>query len=255
MAARSNSQFLSASLTEFISVWAQGGEASLNLTTRAGVTNVQLNCKLGHPDAPHSFPPSLFSSHPPAPPTRRPRHRGPSEKEKSRLRAVRHQAARTTAPVSSTSSSSDSTASVTTPAETSPISENITAPVTAAISSFKCDKCEYTSTTEHGVKIHNGHQHKNSQQPEELRCESLNNSLNVSLGSEERQENILSHNSTSISEPLLDIAEAKNPEFWCIKHISDNKEMILFLARATQGECCCSACDPGYWKHRNMKKT
>ena len=62
MAARTNSQFLFASLTEFISVWGQGVEASLNLTTSAGMAQVNLNCTLGHPGAPFSFPPFPFPS-------------------------------------------------------------------------------------------------------------------------------------------------------------------------------------------------
>ena len=196
MAARTNSQFLCASLTEFIAVWAQGGEASLNLTTRSGITNVQLNCTLGHPGAPYSFPPSSFPSPTPAPPPRGPRHRGPAEKEKNRLRAARYQAARTAAPVFSTpTSSSSSTDSVTTSSSTSPVAHTATiaAPVTSSTaadtSSFQCEQCDYTSNTEHGVKVHKGHQHKNSQNPEELRGECHNNSLNMSLPSEEREEN------------------------------------------------------------------
>ena len=190
MAARTNSQFLYASLFEFISVWTQGGEASLNLTTSAGFTNVQLNCTLGHPGAPHSFPPS--SSPFPAPPPHRPRHRGPSEKEKNRLRAARHQAARETAPGSSTPSSSSAvTGSVAASSAPSSISDTSddTAPVTLDAKSFHCDKCDYTSNTEHGVKVHKGHQHKDTQKPEELRCETLNNSLSVSFFSAEREAN------------------------------------------------------------------
>ena len=190
MAARTNSQFLYASLFEFIAVWTQGGEASLNLTTSAGFTNVQLNCTLGHPGAPHYFPPS--SSPFPAPPPHRPRHRGPSEKEKNRLRAARHQAARETAPGSSTPSSSsavtDSVAASSAPSLISDTSDD-TAPVILDAKNFHCDKCDYTSNTEHGVKVHKGHQHKDTQKPEELRCETLNNSLSVSFFSAEREAN------------------------------------------------------------------
>ena len=263
MAARTNSQFLFASLTEFISVWGQGGEASLNLTTSAGMANVKLNCTLGHPGAQYSFPPTSFPSPPSAPPTRKPRHRGPAEKKKSQLRAAQHQATKATVPVTSDPScSSASTASVTNSCSTPPVlSQNITAPVTlqtsATTNSFKCEKCDYTSSTEHGIKVHKGHQHKDSQKPEELRCESLENSLNVSLPSEERAENtsVTSANSFPVNEPLLDIACEKNQEFWCIKKISDFKEMVLFLTHVGKDACCCSACDPNYWRYINKKKT
>ena len=79
-----------ASLTEFISVWATGGEASLNLATTNGVTTVGSNCTLGPPGAPHSLPPSPPPPSPAFPTPRRPRHRGPAEKEKNRKRAAQH---------------------------------------------------------------------------------------------------------------------------------------------------------------------
>ena len=67
MSARTNSQFLAASVTEFISVWAVGGDASLNLTTKGGFTTIGFNCTIGHPGAPHSLPspPSSAPSFPP----------------------------------------------------------------------------------------------------------------------------------------------------------------------------------------------
>ena len=82
-----------ASVTEFLSVWALGGKASLNLMTNNGLTTVGFECTLGHPGASHSIP-AFFP--PPSPPTAsppsRPRHRGSAEREKNRLRAARHQA-------------------------------------------------------------------------------------------------------------------------------------------------------------------
>ena len=106
---RSNSQFLGASVNEFIHIWTLGGDASLNLTTSGGLTKVAFNCTLGQPDAPYSQPCPR-----PTPTSHQPRHRGPAERERNRLRAARHQAARVeaTAPVSSTTSASN-TASVT----------------------------------------------------------------------------------------------------------------------------------------------
>ena len=85
MVDRSNSQFLAASVNKFMRIWAFGGEASLNITTRKGVTTVNLNCTLGNPGAP-------FSS--PTPSPRQPRHRGPSEKRRNSKRAACHQAGR-----------------------------------------------------------------------------------------------------------------------------------------------------------------
>ena len=43
---------------------------------------------------------------------------------------------------------------------------------------------------------HKGHQHKNSPNPEELRGESHNNSLNLSLPIEEREDKNIMNNST-----------------------------------------------------------
>ena len=173
MAARTNSQFLFASLTEFISVWAQNGEASLTLKTSAGITNVQLNCTLGHPGAPHSFPPSSFPPPPPAPPPRRPRHRGPSEQEKNRLRAARHQAARETSPVMSTTSSPVAASSAS--SSLSVVTVTVTSPTAPAdhvhgdlSNCFSCDECDFTSNTDRGVKVHKGHHHKETQKPDEF---------------------------------------------------------------------------------------
>ena len=58
MVSRTNSQFLTASVTEFISVWAIGGDASLNLTTKGAFTTIIFNCTIGVPGAHHSKPPT-----------------------------------------------------------------------------------------------------------------------------------------------------------------------------------------------------
>ena len=80
---------MKASLAEFISVWSLGGEASLNLNTKDGKLNMSFNISLGNPGI------SIY----PSPPTSsaKPRHRGPAEKERGRLRAARHQASKITA--------------------------------------------------------------------------------------------------------------------------------------------------------------
>ena len=147
MTSRSNSQFVVASVTEFLSVWAHGGKASLNLSTSDGLTTVGFTCTLGHPGAPHSIP--AFSP-PPSPPTsspfRQPRHRGPAEKEKNCLCSARHQAAQAEAaapaaqasPVIETAPVSQVTATspVTYTAASEPvIASTFTAPVMSASSS------------------------------------------------------------------------------------------------------------------------
>ena len=77
---------MSASLAEFLSVWNQGGQASLNLSTNSGFIDISFNLRLGHPGA-------LFSNSPSSTPSSRQRHCGPGQKERNRQRAARHQAA------------------------------------------------------------------------------------------------------------------------------------------------------------------
>ena len=80
------SQYVSASLAEFMSVWNQGGQASLNLSTNSGFIDISFNLRLGQPG-------TLFSNFPSSTPSSRQRHRGPGQKERNRQRAARHQAA------------------------------------------------------------------------------------------------------------------------------------------------------------------
>ena len=198
MTSRSNSQFVVASVTEFLSVWAHGGKASLNLSTSDGFVTVGFNCTLGHPGAPHSIP---AFSHPPSPPTfptpspppphppRRPRHRGPSERERNRLRAARHQAARVeaTAPdisassatasvVSAASAQSTDTRTDSSPASTASVSKRVLVAKTSdpeeepdiavnLVSSidFKCDQCDYCNISEKGLAQHKRMKHRISQ--------------------------------------------------------------------------------------------
>ena len=184
MATRTNSQFMMASLTEFISVWAVGGKASLSLTTSGGSATVAFNCTLGPPGAPHILPPLSAPFPPPPSPPRRPRHRGPAEKEKNRQRAARHQAdlARTAAPASSTPSGEASVAASMTAA--SLMSTDTVAPTmlaTSAVSdpssetessdksvegssiNFKCDQCTYTNVSKKGLDQHIRMKHMISQ--------------------------------------------------------------------------------------------
>ena len=119
MSTRTNSQFVAASVKEFLSVWCLGGEASLNLITRNGQTEFNIYCTLGHPCAPHSLLPSLTPSPTPAPPPLRPCHRGPSERQC----AARHQEARTAASASTSTLSSSVTVSVTNLSSPSPVKQ------------------------------------------------------------------------------------------------------------------------------------
>ena len=185
MSSRSNSQFLMASVTEFISVWALRGEASLNFVTNNGVTPVAFNCHLGHPGAAHSLPPP--SAPPASSPPHRPRHRGPTERERNRHRAARHQAAisNAAAPASTATASVSPTdsvvsiclasskqsylASTVTTASVTTVSSNSTASVKSSSSSlssadsvtnaFSCDLCDFEGVSSVGLKIHTSRKH------------------------------------------------------------------------------------------------
>ena len=160
-----NSQFVSASLAEFMAVWNQGGQASLNLSTNSGFIDISFNLRLGQPGAP-------FSNSPSSTPSSRQRHRGPGQKERNRQRAARHQAAQageapvTTAPVETspkvliTPPILKSPSPVTDPVETSSESESVsTTPVSAIASSispipevkaghtqyYKCHHCDFVN--------------------------------------------------------------------------------------------------------------
>ena len=210
MNSRTSMNFLTASLEEFISVWRMGGNSSLHLTTSSGQVNIGFNLQLGHPDfpfPPHSappFPPSQPTPHFHPSPSPRPRHRGPVQREKNRLRAALHQAAHrqtllagppstppppvteqgsppsptspTTAPVvTSPTMVSASVPIVSLPADT-PSVPVVTSPVLSTTSSaasaepvksaprFKCDYCDFKHETEKLVINHMDSIHK------ELKC-------------------------------------------------------------------------------------
>ena len=182
---RSNSQFLGASLNEFIQIWALAGEATLNLTTSGGLTKVAFNCTLGKPGAPHSLPPSPSSCPSSKTTPHRPRHRGPGQRERNRQRAARHQAARleATAPVSSAVSApvtasmaaelTSPTASVasTTVASSTPLTTSEKSKETQVSESsggesspnFKCDQCDYSNISEKSLRQHTRMKHCISQ--------------------------------------------------------------------------------------------
>ena len=70
--------------------------------------------------------------------------------------------------------------------------------------SFKCNICNFKSTSKHGVDVHTGVKHKQEEQsePEVLRNAEVGTSLNLSEVSEKRDESILPPlaNSTLTSE-------------------------------------------------------
>ena len=105
MISRTNTQFVIASLTEFVAAWQRGLDGNLTFTSSGGHLSVNFSCNLGLPGADFSLPPQAPPSHhQPPPPTyqppplpTRPRHRGPVQREKNCLRAARYQAARSAA--------------------------------------------------------------------------------------------------------------------------------------------------------------
>ena len=99
---RVNSQFVIATLAEFVRVWDLGEDASLHLETTKGHATMAFNCKLGPPSAPHPNP----TFPPPTPPPWPRHHRGPAQREKNRQRAARYQASKRDAAVAAATSSS-----------------------------------------------------------------------------------------------------------------------------------------------------
>jgi hypothetical protein len=55
---------------------------------------------------------------------------------------------------------------------------------------FKCDQCEFSSESQRGLKVHMGRRHKDLQLPETLRAEEHEESLNLSLQSEDRDQDV-----------------------------------------------------------------
>ena len=163
-----------------MTVWAMSGEASLNLSTIGGFTTAGFNCTLGKSGAPHFLPPST-PSHPPFSPSRKPRHRGPAEKERNRLRATRHQTAQTAGNASSDpnkSSPLEASESTTFPTPVSVLvtdsnevnidlveqtdSEKTSESVPICLE-FSCELCYYKNSTEKGLRQHTRMSHRISQ--------------------------------------------------------------------------------------------
>ena len=88
MNSRVNSQFVIATLAEFVRVWDLGEDASLHLETTKGHATMAFTCKLGPPSAP--ILPPIPTVPPPSPPPWPRHHRGPAQREKNRQRAARY---------------------------------------------------------------------------------------------------------------------------------------------------------------------
>ena len=107
----SNMARVTAAVREFLNIWECGGSASLQLDTSQGGCTVRFSAHLGHPGAllqPSPPPPACPPSHP----TSGQRYRGPSDKQRSRVRAANREAAAKAAappetPVPTSSTSAD----------------------------------------------------------------------------------------------------------------------------------------------------
>ena len=148
MSSRSNSQFVVASVTEFLSVLAHGGKASLNLSTSDGLTTV----------------PSYLFSFLLASPSRA---SGKGDKSSAPASPVV-----STAPVMPTSSSepvisknSDSNPNPTNissnPVTASVISMSSSPPSKESSDELLCNICNFKGVYRNGLKIHKGHKHEN----------------------------------------------------------------------------------------------
>ena len=173
-----NSQFVTATLSEFFSVWNSGGDASLNLTTSSSFIDISFNLRLGQPG-------SLFSNSSSSTPPTVGRHRGQAQKKRDRQRAARHQATKadqtssTTTPVIASTTNSepviivsepvtlvsapDCTASVQdVPVGIAPVTSTVTQVNLPApeVKLHKCEYCGLTFNTNKGMGIHKGRMHQ-----------------------------------------------------------------------------------------------
>ena len=227
-------------LNTFTRVWSAGGQASLSLNTLDGQVRAHLTLGLGPPSHPRPGapeargPPHSHPQHPHHPPSpqdqapRRPRYRGPAARRRDMAQreawwARRQEALATASSTSITSSPSHplepqeaSTAEAQVPPSLPLSTSHTLDPKVTPIESeadistfFQCDKCDFVSTSKHGVKVHYGTQHKESQKPEQFRAESLDNSLILTPIKEPREE---------------DIEEANSPVAEVDKHPDSQKE-------------------------------
>ena len=73
---------------------------------------------------------------------------------------------------------------------------------------FSCEQCEFSSTSQRGVKVHIGRAHKESQKPETLRDEDKQSNLNHSQQSVERVEET---NTSNVEEESEEEEEHSSP--------------------------------------------
>ena len=161
---------VNSSVAEFLGCWAVGGKATLTLNTVNSVTTVAFTTTLpGHPEAP--LHPAPLPAGPPQQPLPGPRrHRGPAQRDRDRLRAARHQAAKTvvTAPVVSSSPKSVTALVASSPPPSSPPEASTGDDASVSVAEeltlqFKCDQCNYSNSTEKGLRQHIRMKHKIAQ--------------------------------------------------------------------------------------------
>ena len=75
---------------------------------------------------------------------------------------------------------------------------------------FKCDQCEFTSDSQRGLKVHVGRSHKN---PEVLRDEEHDQSLDLSFASSKREEQEVEEQRETASSPFIS-ALSKTLSLW-----------------------------------------
>ena len=230
--------------------WALGGEATLNLTTSGGKAKVEFNCSLGQPGAPH-FLPHVPATSFPRPPPRRPRHRGPGERERNNQRAARHQAAKAAAALSASSNASCTSATdsvtaavISSPTITAPVnSPNLLSPTEETLS--KCEMCDFTSTSRHGLSVHMGRTHKGTKKTELIRDNSdqLHQSLNLSELNETR----------SSYEPLANstINTSENVKIEEDKSVQTDNSLDLLLEGEIGKDCEEELIGETFWKIPN----
>jgi hypothetical protein len=94
------------------------------------------------------------------------------------------------------------TGSVTAPSSLSPQTGSAESEADTS-TSFQCDECSFISKSDHGVKVHKGTKHRETQQPEQFRAESLDQSLTLTPVKETREE-VIEETISPVRESSLD---------------------------------------------------
>ena len=155
-------------LSTFNRVWGAGGEASLSLKTVDGKVSAVLEVQLGpptslRPGAPEACQqaagsvPQQLGQH-----RRRRRHRGPgrqardaARQEAWRKRRLESQPARQLPPIPAVETPADNI--VPSPVKSPERQKDPGPPVRKP---FKCEQCDFSSDTKHGLSVHNGKAHR-----------------------------------------------------------------------------------------------